>query len=72
MPRLWFALRDRRLGGFKFVRIVEVDGGQHAENARDRARAIGCSPRTVNLTHCAFLELGRAEQSGWCFAHDPC
>jgi hypothetical protein len=20
MPRLWFALRDRRLGGFKFVR----------------------------------------------------
>ena len=54
--RLWFALRDRRLGGFKFVRqeaigsyivdfvcrekklIVEVDGGQHAENARDRLR----------------------------------
>jgi very-short-patch-repair endonuclease len=54
--RLWFALRDRRLGGFKFVRqeaigpyivdfvcrerklIIEVDGGQHAENARDRVR----------------------------------
>jgi len=53
---LWFALRDRRLGGFKFVRqeaihsyvvdfvcrerklIVEVDGGQHAENSRDRVR----------------------------------
>jgi len=50
---LWFALRDRRLAGFKFVRqeatgsyivdfvcrdrklIVEVDGGQHAESARD-------------------------------------
>jgi very-short-patch-repair endonuclease len=54
--KLWFALRDRRLGGFKFVRqeaigpyivdfvcrekklIVEVDGGQHAENTRDRVR----------------------------------
>jgi len=54
--RLWFALRDRRLGGFKFVRqeaigpyvvdfvcrqrklIIEVDGGQHSENARDRVR----------------------------------
>jgi very-short-patch-repair endonuclease len=53
--KLWFALRDRRLGGFKFVRqeagpyivdfvcrekklIVEMDGGQHAENTRDRAR----------------------------------
>jgi very-short-patch-repair endonuclease len=54
--KLWFALRDRRLGGFKFVRqeaigpyvadfvcrekrlIVEVDGGQHADNARDRMR----------------------------------
>jgi very-short-patch-repair endonuclease len=54
--KLWFALRDRRLGGFKFVRqeaieryivdfvcrekklIIEVDGGQHAENQRDRAR----------------------------------
>ena len=54
--KLWYALRDRRLGGFKFVRqeaiesyivdfvcrekklIVEVDGGQHAENTRDRAR----------------------------------
>jgi very-short-patch-repair endonuclease len=54
--KLWFALRDRRLGGFKFVRqeaigfyivdfvcrekklIVEVDGGQHAENLRDHVR----------------------------------
>ena len=54
--KLWFALRDRRLGGFKFVRqeaigsyvvdfvcrekglVVEVDGGQHADNPRDRAR----------------------------------
>jgi very-short-patch-repair endonuclease len=54
--KLWFALRDRRLSGFKFVRqeaigryvvdficrekglIVEVDGGQHAESARDRVR----------------------------------
>jgi very-short-patch-repair endonuclease len=54
--KLWFSLRDRRLGGFKFVRqdaigpyvvdfvcrdkklVVEVDGGQHADNPRDRAR----------------------------------
>src|SRR5689334_16798375 len=54
--RLWFVLRDRRLGGFKFVRqeaigayvvdfvcrerklIIEVDGGQHADNANDRVR----------------------------------
>ena len=54
--KLWFALRDRRLGGFKFVRqeaigpfivdfacrerrlVVEVDGGQHAESAKDAAR----------------------------------
>jgi very-short-patch-repair endonuclease len=54
--KIWFAVRDRRLGGFKFVRqeaigpyiadfvcreaklIVEIDGGQHSENARDRAR----------------------------------
>jgi very-short-patch-repair endonuclease len=54
--KLWFALRDRRLGGFKFVRqeavgsytvdfvcrekrlVIEVDGGQHADNPRDRAR----------------------------------
>jgi very-short-patch-repair endonuclease len=54
--KLWFALRDRRLGGFKFVRqeaiglyiadfvcrdrriVVEVDGGQHADSARDRQR----------------------------------
>jgi len=53
---LWFALRDRRLGGYKFVRqeaiggyivdfvcrekklIVEVDGGQHADNPRDARR----------------------------------
>jgi very-short-patch-repair endonuclease len=49
-------LRDRRLGGFKFVRqkpiepyvadfvcrdrrlVIEVDGGQHAESARDLRR----------------------------------
>jgi very-short-patch-repair endonuclease len=54
--KLWFAVRDRRLSGFKFVRqeaigpfivdfvcrekrlIVEVDGGQHSENADDIAR----------------------------------
>ena len=54
--KLWVALRDRRLGGYKFVRqeaigpfivdfacrerrlIVEVDGGQHAESAKDAAR----------------------------------
>jgi len=54
--RLWLALRDRRLGGFKFVRqqtigpyiadfacrdrklIIELDGGQHSENNRDRIR----------------------------------
>src|SRR4029077_2328312 len=54
--KLWFALRDRRLSGLKFVRqeaigryivdfvcrdknmIIEVDGGQHAENARDATR----------------------------------
>jgi very-short-patch-repair endonuclease len=54
--KLWFELRDRRLGGFKFVRqeaigpfivdficrerklIIEVDGGQHAESAKDAAR----------------------------------
>ena len=48
--RLWYYLRDRRLGGWKFRRqypvgpyivdficpeknlIIEVDGGQHAEN----------------------------------------
>jgi len=56
--KLWLALRDRRLGGFKFVRqsaigpyivdfvcrdrklVVEVDGGQHADNAADRTRDI--------------------------------
>jgi very-short-patch-repair endonuclease len=54
--KLWFALRDRRLGGFKFVRqkpiapfvadfvcrdrklVIEVDGGQHADNLKDRRR----------------------------------
>ena len=54
--KLWFAVRDRRLAGYKFVRqksigpyivdfvcrdrkvIVEVDGGQHAESARDQVR----------------------------------
>lgn len=54
--KLWFALRDRRLGGFKFVRqeaigpyivdfvcrerglVIEVDGGQHAENKNDARR----------------------------------
>ena len=54
--KLWYALRDRRLGGFKFVRqeaigpyiadfvcrdknlVIEVDGGQHAENPRDLVR----------------------------------
>jgi len=53
---LWRQLRDRQLGGFKFVRqepvgpyypdfvcreqhlIVEVDGGQHSDNAADRER----------------------------------
>jgi very-short-patch-repair endonuclease len=54
--KLWSALRDRRLAGFKFRRqhrlgpfvvdficiehrlIVEVDGGQHADNAYDERR----------------------------------
>jgi very-short-patch-repair endonuclease len=54
--KIWFAVRDRRLAGFKFVRqepigryvvdlvcrdrklVIEVDGGQHAEGARDRIR----------------------------------
>jgi very-short-patch-repair endonuclease len=54
--KLWFALRDRRLGGHKFVRqipiepyiadficrerklVIEVDGGQHSDNLRDRYR----------------------------------
>jgi very-short-patch-repair endonuclease len=54
--KLWFALRDRRLDGFKFVRqeaigsyivdfvcrekklVIEVDGGQHADDLKDRAR----------------------------------
>jgi very-short-patch-repair endonuclease len=52
----WFALQDRRLAGFKFVRqepippfvadfvcrdqklVIEVDGGQHADNAKDVRR----------------------------------
>jgi very-short-patch-repair endonuclease len=61
--KLWFALRDRRLAGFKFVRqeaigsyvvdfgcrekrlVIEVDGGQHADNPRDRARDAALSAR---------------------------
>ena len=53
---LWLALRDRRLGGFKFARqqpigpyivdficrerrlVIEVDGGQHADDAADQIR----------------------------------
>jgi len=42
--KLWFALRDRRLDGFKFRRqatigdyVVELDGGQHGEG-RDAER----------------------------------
>jgi very-short-patch-repair endonuclease len=54
--KLWLTLRDRRPGGFKFVRqeavgpyivdflcreqmlAVEVDGGQHGENATGAMR----------------------------------
>lgn len=54
--KLWFALRDRRLDGHKFVRqkaippyiadfvcrdrklVIEVDGGQHADNPSDIRR----------------------------------
>ena len=54
--RFWYKVRNRRLGGYKFVRqepigpyfadcvcrdqklVVERDGGQHAENARDISR----------------------------------
>jgi len=54
--RLWYVLRNRGLGGHKFVRqmaigpfiadfvcreaglIIELDGGQHAENAEDIRR----------------------------------
>ncbi|MGD9912484.1 MAG: endonuclease domain-containing protein [Rhizobiaceae bacterium] len=53
---LWEELKDRKLGGLKFVRqfpvgpyfadfccrshklVIEVDGSQHADNARDRSR----------------------------------
>ena len=53
---LWYQIRSRRLGGFKFVRqepigpytvdficrerrlIIEVDGGQHADNPDDVVR----------------------------------
>jgi very-short-patch-repair endonuclease len=53
---LWYVLRNRGLGGWKFVRqfpvgpyiadfvcreaalIVELDGGQHADNAKDISR----------------------------------
>jgi very-short-patch-repair endonuclease len=56
--KLWFALRDRRLDGFKFVGqeaigchivdfvcrerklVIEVDGGQHADNPKDRTRDV--------------------------------
>ncbi|MGH7053579.1 MAG: endonuclease domain-containing protein [Stellaceae bacterium] len=55
--RLWAALRDRRLAGYRVRRqhpiggfivdfacmrhrlVIEVDGGQHAENAADERRA---------------------------------
>jgi very-short-patch-repair endonuclease len=65
--KLWFALRDRRLGGFKFVRqeaigsyvvdfvcrekklVIEVDGGQHADNPKDRARDAALSAEGYNL-----------------------
>ncbi len=65
--KLWFELRDRRLGGFKFVRqeaiapyivdfvcrekrlIVEVDGGQHAENARDRSRDAALAAKVYRI-----------------------
>jgi len=54
--RMWYALRDRRLAGWKFRRqvpigpyivdflcfeaglVVEVDGGQHLNNAGDERR----------------------------------
>src|SRR5688572_22449162 len=54
--RFWYKVRNRRLGGYKFVRqepigpycadfvcrdqklVVELDGGQHAENVRDCVR----------------------------------
>ena len=54
--RLWYVLRNRGLGGWKFVRqlpigpyiadfacreaalVIEVDGGQHAENGADEKR----------------------------------
>ena len=54
--KLWSRLRNRQLGGCKFVRqepvgpyiadfvcrerrlVIEVDGGQHADSARDRRR----------------------------------
>jgi very-short-patch-repair endonuclease len=65
--KLWFALRDRRLDGFKFVRqeaigsyivdfvcrekklVIEVDGGQHADNPKDRARYAALSAEGYNL-----------------------
>jgi very-short-patch-repair endonuclease len=84
--KLWFALRDRRLGGFKFVRqeaigsyivdfvcrekklIVEVDGGQHAENTRDRVRDRALTADGVSRS--ALLELGRPEESQRRFIRD--
>ena len=54
--RMWSALRDRRLKGYKFPRqysighyivdfacteyalVIEVDGGQHADNPKDLRR----------------------------------
>ena len=74
--KLWFALRDRRLAGFKFVRqecigryivdficlekrlIIEVDGGQHAENNQDRVR--DCELACSRVPNSAFLEFGCA------------
>lgn len=60
---LWFHLRDRRLGGFKFRRqrpigpyfadftcveeklVIELDGGQHVEQAERDAERTACLER---------------------------
>jgi very-short-patch-repair endonuclease len=60
--KLWFAVRDRRLAGHKFVRqepigpyiadficrdrklVIEIDGGQHADNPRDQIRDAYLAP----------------------------